>query len=137
MANRNSKRVSVADTVVQASAATEPVSSDTHAASAVRAMSQPRVAKLSNKLPTPINVDKLRDYLSGYDQLKASFLIDCFSKGFRLGVSNASYSSAIPRNHASTFANPSVLHAKIKKEVALGRYVSPFPRPPFNKFVPH
>ena len=106
-----------------------------HAASAVRAMPQPRVANLSNKLPTPINIDKLRDYLSGYDQPKASFLIDGFSKGFRLGVSNASYSAAVPRNHASTFANPSVLHAKIKKEVALGRYVGPFPRPPFNKFV--
>ena len=91
MADRNLKRVSVGDTVVQASAATEPVSSDMHAASTVRAMPLPRVANLSNKLPTPINVDKLRDYLLRYDQPKASFLIDGFSKGFRLGVSNASY----------------------------------------------
>ena len=93
------------------------------------------VAKPRNKLPTPVKVQVLADYLIDYDKNEKIFLIEGFSNGFSLGATDVSYSNLIPRNHKSTYEHPDILKTKIQKEVSLGRYMGPFKSPPFKKFI--
>lgn len=41
-------------------------------------------SKQFHALPTPINVDKLANYLTGYDPVRAQFLLKGFRSGFHL-----------------------------------------------------
>ena len=84
-------------------------------------------------LPTPVNVNALREYLHGYDPDARKFLLNGFSHGFDLG-DNAEIISSSPDNSPSINFSTEQAHAKIIKEVEAGRMAGPFTEPPFDPF---
>ena len=84
-----------------------------------------------NKLPTPINVKKLDDYLKGYDGVKRQYLVDGFTKGFCLEYEGNRGFQDSP-NLKSALEKPDIVLQKIKKEINAGRVVGPFDSLPFE-----
>ncbi|XP_061187278.1 uncharacterized protein LOC133195456 isoform X1 [Saccostrea echinata] len=90
-----------------------------------------RKPEYSGKLPTPINPDKLAQYLVGYDESKTLYLLDGFRNGFRLeyeGDRGFQFSS----NLKSALEKKEIVSQKISKELSAGRIAGPFSKPPFN-----
>lgn len=86
----------------------------------------------SNKfhaLPTPINVDKLANYLTGYDPVRAQFLLKGFRSGFHLEFEGKRGYQFSP-NLKSALENKEVVNDKIFKELQAGRIQGPFSDPP-------
>ena len=75
------------------------------------------------KLPTPILVNKVENYLTGFDQ--KDYLIDGFTMGFHL-KSNQKVRQAVCQNLKSALALPGVTKEKIVKETEMGRLSGPF-----------
>ncbi|XP_062590566.1 uncharacterized protein LOC134252145 isoform X1 [Saccostrea cucullata] len=87
--------------------------------------------KSSSQLPTPINHEKLAEYLKGYDKEKIAYLIDGFKNGFHLeyeGERGFQFSS----NLKSALENPHVVSQKIAKELHGGRIAGPFTELPIE-----
>jgi hypothetical protein len=72
-------------------------------------------------LPTPINPNKLENFLKDYDQNSRSML----SKVERV----------VAPNHRSARDNPDIVEAKLDKEIHKGRIKGPFDVRPFKTFV--
>ncbi|MEW8548002.1 MAG: hypothetical protein AB2693_31240, partial [Candidatus Thiodiazotropha sp.] len=85
------------------------------------------------KLPTPINVRVLAQYLDGYDVQKKEFVLKVFSEGFSLGVVGTVPPSISP-NHSSAVAHSQFVDEKIKQELKLNRIKGPYTAPPFERF---
>ena len=87
-----------------------------------------------NVLPTPINVGRLSWYLKGYDTHLSNYLIDGFSKGFRINnfSSTPSDSDKVLR---SALSKPDIVNIKLEKEIKLGRIIGPFQESPFKNHV--
>ena len=90
-------------------------------------------AHKNKALPTPVVVDRLAFWLRGYDEDKAQFLIDGFSKGFRVGF-QGSCNNTVPPNLKSAHEMPDVVTEHIQKELHAGRIAGPFKIPPFKHF---
>ena len=75
-------------------------------------------------LPSPVRVDRLAWWLSGYDTILKSFLIDGFTFGFRVGFSGTP-SSKLFRNHKSALDRPELVDAYLGEEIRLGRIRGP------------
>lgn len=82
-------------------------------------------------MTTPINVDKLREYLQGYSSDKLSYLIQGFTNGFHLHFQGERRPQISP-NLQSALINPNIVQNKIDKEVELGRVKGPFPTIPLK-----
>lgn len=90
------------------------------------------------KLPLfqSVNSSRLSHYLSGFDSVSKSFLVDGFSFGFRLPCSlTTPPPSTSYTNHPSVTQNPAVIAAKLSYELSLGRIAGPFSSPPFPNFI--
>lgn len=80
-------------------------------------------------LPTPINVYKLANYLTGYDSDRDQFLLNGFRSGFNLEFEGKrGYQFSL--NLKSALENKEVVNDKIFKELQAGRIQGPFSDPP-------
>ena len=104
------------------------VSSLTHCPSA-----GPPSLPTQNKLPTPINIDRLRYWLQGYDSDLADQLITGFTEGFIIPTSAEPH--ALPVfNHPSIRQFKDIVKDKLNTELQAGRLAGPFDTPPFDPF---
>lgn len=71
--------------------------------------------KQSHNLPTPINSDRLRNFLVGYTPSTVEFLYAGFTKGFPLHF-GGEFLSFEAENLLSARDHPDVVFSKIKKE---------------------
>ena len=85
------------------------------------------------QLPTPIKIDHLLYFLSGYTHSIVEFLSAGFTHGFPLHFEGSQVSSTAP-NLLSALQNPEPDDAKLSKELAAHRLAGPFPSPLFQCF---
>lgn len=86
-------------------------------------------SKHFHALPTPINVDKLANYLTGYDSDRAQFLLNGFLYGLYFEFEGKRGYQFSP-NLKSALENKEVVNVKIFKELQAGRIQGPFSDPP-------
>lgn len=84
----------------------------------------------TQKLPTPVRVDRLKHMLFGYDHSTAEFLIG-FSRGFSIHL-KGSLQTMQTNNLISALHNPVIVHSKIQKELEAHRLAGPFASPSFQ-----
>ena len=87
---------------------------------------------------TPVNVPELRNLLieTKYDAKKTEFLIEGFSKGFKIEYHGPENVKMRSRNlRLNGVGNKTILWNKIMKEVKLKRYVGPFQQIPFETYI--
>jgi hypothetical protein len=85
--------------------------------------------------PTPVNVKKFSQLLSGYDQIKKQSLIQGFSEGFKIPVRN-NIKPVQAKNHLSAQQQSLCVDADIACEITAGRIAGPFNSTPLpNLFV--
>ena len=73
-----------------------------------------------NELPTPVKVDRLSFFLSGYTPFIAEYLVLGFTFGFSIHHEGQRISSH-SQNLMSALHNPDVVDLKIEKELLAGR----------------
>ena len=95
-------------------------------------LNQPQLLP-NHALPTPVQIEKLRPLLCGYDAELTSNLCDGFTFGFPLHFKGDRI-SFFATNLISAQQNPEIVSAKISKELAAGRLAGPFDSPPFPNF---
>jgi hypothetical protein len=74
-------------------------------------------------------VDKLAEYLHGYDPTQAKFLLEGFRYGFRIPY-YGHRQFRLSKNLPSLKGNENVLWQKINSEINSGRVGGPFSSPP-------
>lgn len=84
-------------------------------------------------LPTPVNPERLKHLLAGYEPSIADFLFHGFKNGFSIHFEGIHFSSD-SNNLTSATENPSVVDAKIAKELEAHRLAGPFHNPPLTPF---
>ena len=82
-------------------------------------------------LPTPVKVNRLAFYLTGFEDQFRKNLIDGFTVGFRLHFQGPSKASGA-KNVISAMQRPEVVDSKLIKERQCGRILGPFSYPPFS-----
>ena len=84
-----------------------------------------------------MNVDRLKHLfdISGYERVKADFLISGFKDGFSLGYEGPRKIKRLAPNLKFTIGNETILWNKVMKEVREKRYAGPFEKPPFEYFI--
>ena len=82
-------------------------------------------------LPTPVKVNRLAIYLTGYENKLQKHLIDGFTFGFRLHFQGP-YKDSCANNLISAMQHPEVVDRKLIKEKQSGRILGPFNYPPFS-----
>ena len=87
-----------------------------------------------HKPVTPVKVDRLNFFLTGYHPPLRQFLVNGFSYGFRVGFVGERRAAQSP-NLKSALEQPQAVRRTFRKELEAGRIRGPFPRPPFRKFV--
>ena len=83
---------------------------------------------------TPVKVNRLQHYLSGYPFAKRQYLLNGFTYGFSIQCS-LSQSCLQSPNLKSALENPAAVNAKLAKEIAAGRIAGPFEATPFPDFM--
>lgn len=83
---------------------------------------------------TPVKVDRLNFFLTGYHSPLRQFLVNGFSYGFRVGFVGNRRASQSP-NLKSAIEQPQAVRSKLLKELEAGRIRGPFPHPPFLEFI--
>ena len=91
------------------------------------------VCAVSTSLPTPINPERLKQALIGYDQAESNFLADGFINGFKIHYFGTP-SLYFANNHSSVLQHKKVVQRKLSKELSLGRIAGPFLSPPFDSY---
>ena len=86
-----------------------------------------------NELPTPVMVDRLSFFLSGYTPSIAEHLVSGFTFGFSIHHEGQRISSH-SQNLMSALHNPDMVDVKIEKELLAGRLSGPFEMPPLSPF---
>ena len=90
---------------------------------------------LRNHRPvTPVKVNRLTHYLSGYPYAKRQYLLNGFTNGFSIQCLLSPSHLESP-NLKSAVDNPSAVNAKLTKEIDAGRIAGPFEFPPFPQFI--
>ena len=92
----------------------------------------PCLSQNPQRLPTPVNSDRLFFFLSGYDPSIAEVLVKGFTQGFPLHYEGSPSFHA--SNLLSAIQNPAAVDAKITKELEAHRLAGPFSSPPFLVF---
>ena len=87
----------------------------------------------NRELPTPIQTDKLKPLLDGYDVGLTSILCNGFRFGFSLHF-EGSRKSFLPIVYFLREKNPEIVDAKLSKELAANRLAGPFDALPFANF---
>ena len=84
-------------------------------------------------LPTPVRADRFIFLLDGYDHSTVEFLGFGFTDGFPIHF-KGDFTAIDSKNLASAIQQPSVVEAKLVKEIEAGRIAGPFLAPPFAQF---
>ena len=82
------------------------------------------------RLPTPVKVNRIAFYLTGFEDQFRKNLIDGFTFGFGLHFQGPSKASGA-KNLISAMQRPDVVDSKLIKERQCGRILGPFSYPPF------
>lgn len=90
--------------------------------------------EIKNKLPTPIDCERLADRLKVCDPIDSTILLQGFKNGFDIGFRSIPNCSPNIANLKSAEENPITMNAAIQKEIDLGRIKGPFDHPPFPSF---
>lgn len=88
---------------------------------------------VTNSLPTPVQVNRLIFFLSGYDPSIEEEIRLGFQFGFPLHFRGLETSCCFD-NLQSALQNPEVVDLKIQKELHAGRISGPCDTPPFSPF---
>ena len=72
--------------------------------------------------------------MEGYEEDKKNYILDGFREGFSIGCTNVN-SIKEPKNLKSAYANPSVVDAKLQRELDAGRMIGPFDRSPYPNTI--
>ena len=91
---------------------------------------QPATAQ-PTRLPTPVKVNRLAFYLTGFEEQFRKNLIDGFTFGFGLHFQGPSKASGA-KNLISAMQRPEVVDSKLIKERQSGRIQGPFSYPPLS-----
>ena len=83
---------------------------------------------------TPVSPQRLDFYLQGYNSYLRSYLVNGFQFGFSIHSLQANNSTST-NNLKSAQSFPSVIHAKIIKELQLGRFSGPYDVSPYDDYV--
>lgn len=94
----------------------------------------PRPQQPLSQLLSPVNPKSLGEFLVGYDRDQATYLLNEFTYGCRLGCTSAP-SSCVPHNHKSTLDYPDIIEDYINTGLNKGRIAGPFLNKPFEHFV--
>ncbi|XP_069120279.1 uncharacterized protein [Argopecten irradians] len=86
-----------------------------------------------NKVISPVDPVFLARALQGYDQGKASYLVNGFTEGFKFHFQGEP-SHEFCNNLVSAKDMPEIVDDKLAKEIQAGRIAGPFPNPPFSTF---
>ena len=84
-------------------------------------------------LPTPVNPERLKHLLAGYEPTISEFLFQGFKNGFSIHFEGI-YFSSDSNSLISAIENPSVVDAKIAKELEAHWLAGPFHNPPLTLF---
>lgn len=87
------------------------------------------------KVTTPVKINNLEPLLANLDDQTANSIINGFKEGFRLGSNQTEFTNDTPQNHKSALRNSNIVTQKIEKEIKLGRYRGPFPKPPLENLI--
>ena len=82
---------------------------------------------------SPINVQVLEYFLSGYDDTEKQYLLEGFRYGFSLNYGGDQI-GGIFKNHPSVLNNEEIVSNKLIQELQLDRIAGPFDDPPFHDF---
>ncbi len=81
--------------------------------------------------PTPININRMNDLLSGYDQQKHLYIIKGLQNRFNpqrdIHLTSQAQVTSVPKNHASVLRHPDTVKKKLLDEVTAERLAGPFP----------
>ena len=95
----------------------------------------PQKNDLFTKSASPINVDKLEEWLVDYPAKQdAKVLLDGFCFGFRIPYTG-SRNGRISKNHKSVDQNPELVNEKLYEEISLGRVAGPFLDLPIQNLI--
>ena len=89
---------------------------------------------VQQKMPTPILPNRFEHHLKGYDQVLTKYVIDGFTKGFRIHATAATHNIQAPKNSHIAVKHPDAVSQKISKELSKGTIAGPFKQPPFPTF---
>ena len=84
-------------------------------------------------LLTPVRADRFIFLFDGYDHSTVEFLRFGFTDGFPIHF-KGDFTAIDSKNLASAIQQPSVVEAKLVKEIDAGRIAGPFTAPPFGQF---
>ena len=84
-------------------------------------------------MPTPIKINNLLSFLSGYDNSIVQYLATGFTMGFPLHYEGPHF-SCHSNNLLPAIQNPTAVDAKLSKELDAQRLAGPFSSPPFPVF---
>ena len=86
---------------------------------------------------TPLNVECFRQLLrdSDYDPVKSEFLLHGFSQGFDISYQGTKTRQSRSKNIPLTVGTKTELWNKVMKEVAAGRFASPYENIPFENYI--
>ena len=87
-----------------------------------------------HKPVTPVKVDRLNFFLTGFHPPLRQFLVNGFSYGFRVGFVGNRRAFQSP-NLKSALEQPQAVRSKLLKELEAGRIRGPFSHPPFPEFI--
>ena len=82
---------------------------------------------------SPVKISVLKQYLQGYDQTEAEFILHAFLDGFPIQYTGPR-APRESKNLRSTELNPSMIRQQIVKEINAGRVAGPLKKAPTTKF---
>ncbi|VDH95772.1 Hypothetical predicted protein, partial [Mytilus galloprovincialis] len=119
----NTQTVSVGDTATLVCVEAKRANSNTNVFTVDKNMLQTSVINDQQmvNLPTPVKLVMLSKYLELYDPELREFLINGFTKGFKLGAICENISFLTCKYHQSALDKPEIVTEKIEKEIKKGR----------------
>ena len=95
--------------------------------------SQPQ--KIPNKVPTPVNPNRLNEFLQGYPDKERIYLIDGFTNGFKIHQDRQITQTVVTPNHPSIKEHTQIAQTMIQEELQAGRLLGPYTTPPFPTYI--
>lgn len=90
-----------------------------------------------NKIQTPVDVTSFKNLFkqSNYPKLETDFLIEGFSKGFRIMYEGNQDRTSTAPNLKLRVGSEQILWDKLMKEVKLGRVAGPYKGIPYQAYI--
>lgn len=130
----NAAATKIVRTSICASSANSHTPVDTHSdplphtQTPCQTLDHPPTQTHTTKLPTPVNTQRLNDYLQGYNHREER--IKGFTQGFTIYFDGEDLPPS-SSNSQSIIHNPLIIQEKIASELPLGHIAGPYDTPPF------